>query len=85
MASQGQFSGQVALVTGAGSGIGETCATTLAARGARVVIADVNLTAAERVARAIAAVDGVAAAVRADEAPFMTGSYHVVDGGYLAQ
>ena len=36
-ARDARFSGKVALVTGAGSGIGETCAVALAARGAQVV------------------------------------------------
>jgi NAD(P)-dependent dehydrogenase (short-subunit alcohol dehydrogenase family) len=44
------FSGKVALVTGGGSGIGEACAITLAARGAKVLVADVNREGAERVA-----------------------------------
>jgi NAD(P)-dependent dehydrogenase (short-subunit alcohol dehydrogenase family) len=47
------FSGKVALVTGGGSGIGEACAITLAARGAKVLVADVNAEAAERVAGVI--------------------------------
>jgi NAD(P)-dependent dehydrogenase (short-subunit alcohol dehydrogenase family) len=47
------FSGKVALVTGGGSGIGEACAITLAARGAKVLVADVNTEAAERVAGVI--------------------------------
>ena len=47
------FKGRTALVTGAGSGIGEACAVLLAERGASVLVADVNLAAAERVADAI--------------------------------
>jgi NAD(P)-dependent dehydrogenase (short-subunit alcohol dehydrogenase family) len=47
------FDGQVALVTGGGSGIGEACAATLADRGAKVLVADRNGDAAERVASAI--------------------------------
>lgn len=42
------LSGQVALVTGAGRGIGETIANALSTNGARVVFADVNLDAASR-------------------------------------
>ena len=44
------FSDRVAIVTGAGSGIGEACAQMLAERGAKVVVADINGDAAEAVA-----------------------------------
>ncbi|WP_433598213.1 SDR family NAD(P)-dependent oxidoreductase [Nocardia sp. CA-135953] len=44
------LSGKVAVVTGAGSGIGEATAALLVERGARVVIADIDETAARRVA-----------------------------------
>ncbi|MBF4993629.1 3-hydroxybutyrate dehydrogenase [Arthrobacter gandavensis] len=44
--------GRTALVTGGGSGIGEACARTFAALGAKVTVADVNREAAERVADA---------------------------------
>jgi NAD(P)-dependent dehydrogenase (short-subunit alcohol dehydrogenase family) len=50
-------SGQVAIVTGGGSGLGEATARALAARGARVAILDVGLARAEEVA---AELDGVA-------------------------
>jgi NAD(P)-dependent dehydrogenase (short-subunit alcohol dehydrogenase family) len=44
------FAGKAALVTGAGSGIGEACAAMLAERGAGVLVADIDPAAAERVA-----------------------------------
>jgi len=44
---------RVAVVTGAGSGIGEAIATTLSQRGLHVVATDVDLAAAQRVANAI--------------------------------
>ena len=43
------FEGKVALVTGAGSGLGEAIARALAARGAKVVATDIDLEAVERV------------------------------------
>lgn len=46
------YEGAVALVTGAGSGIGKELALALAKRGARVWVTDVNIDAAERVASA---------------------------------
>jgi NAD(P)-dependent dehydrogenase (short-subunit alcohol dehydrogenase family) len=64
----GQFAGKVALATGAGSGIGEACAAALGAGGAKVVVADINLEGAERVAGALRAAGGDAAAVRVDVA-----------------
>jgi NAD(P)-dependent dehydrogenase (short-subunit alcohol dehydrogenase family) len=47
------FEGRAALVTGAGSGIGEACAVMLAERGARVLVADIDSAAGERVATSI--------------------------------
>jgi NAD(P)-dependent dehydrogenase (short-subunit alcohol dehydrogenase family) len=62
------FDDRVALITGGGSGIGEAIAKDLAARGAKVVVSDINLEAAQRVADEIAAAGGEAAPFRADTA-----------------
>jgi NAD(P)-dependent dehydrogenase (short-subunit alcohol dehydrogenase family) len=62
---------RVVLVTGGGSGIGAACARLLAARGARVLIADLDEAAADQVAASLAdaqETDGPALAVRADVA-----------------
>lgn len=63
-----QFSGKVALVTGGGSGIGEAVSKELAAKGASVVVTDINLAAAQRVAKQIADAGGTASAVLQDTA-----------------
>lgn len=60
------FHGKTALVTGAGSGIGEAIALGLAASGARVVVQDLNLDAANRVAAAITASGGTARPAQGD-------------------
>lgn len=57
---------KVALVTGAASGIGEECARKLASDGATVVIADLNLVNAQKVADDIVAAGGKAIAVAMD-------------------
>ena len=58
--------GKVAIVTGAGGGIGEAYARGLAAAGARVVVAEIQKDAGERVAREIAASGGEALAIEVD-------------------
>lgn len=62
------FEGKVALVTGGGSGLGEAIGKALAARGAKVVLTDINLESAQRVADEIIAAGGVASAVQQDVA-----------------
>ncbi|MFE6970794.1 SDR family NAD(P)-dependent oxidoreductase [Isoptericola sp. NPDC057653] len=62
MATGGSFQGRVALVTGGGSGIGEAVSKELAAHGAKVVVTDIRLDAAQRVADEIKAAGGEAAA-----------------------
>lgn len=60
------LSGRTAVVTGGASGIGEAAAETLAAVGANVVVADLNLEGAEATAKRIAAAGGTAVAQRVD-------------------
>ena len=60
MSSSSDLSGRVALVTGAGSGIGAACARELAGLGAVVVVADLSGTAADEVAAQIEEAGGAA-------------------------
>lgn len=60
------LNGKVAIVTGSASGIGRATATTLAAAGAAVVVADLNLEGARATADAIIAAGGRAVPVKVD-------------------
>jgi len=62
----GVFDGQVAIVTGAGSGIGAAIADRLADEGAQVAVADVDLVRAQTRSAAIVAAGGIALAVQVD-------------------
>jgi NAD(P)-dependent dehydrogenase (short-subunit alcohol dehydrogenase family) len=62
------FGERVALVTGGGSGIGEAIAMAMARKGARLVLSDINLDAAQRVADEINAAGGSASAFPQDTA-----------------
>ena len=56
-----RLTGQAAIVTGAGQGLGEAVARRLAAEGANVVVADINRDTAQAVARDIEAESGARA------------------------
>ncbi len=77
------LSGDVAVVTGGGSGIGEAIAKTLARAGAAVAVADLSPESAQRVAKQIEADGGRALAVPldiADRASVQAGLAAVRDG-----
>jgi NAD(P)-dependent dehydrogenase (short-subunit alcohol dehydrogenase family) len=61
-----RLDGTRAVITGAGGGLGRSLARALAARGGRVLVADINLVGAEETARLVEAAGGQAHAVRAD-------------------
>ncbi len=63
-----ELDGRLAVVTGAGAGIGRAIAATLAGNGAAVAIADVNVEAAQQVAAELRASGGTAAAFEVDVA-----------------
>jgi len=62
----GQLQGKVAIITGAGSGIGEAIAQRFARQGAHVEVWDLSLDSAQRVAAEIQAAGGSAAACAVD-------------------
>jgi NAD(P)-dependent dehydrogenase (short-subunit alcohol dehydrogenase family) len=64
--SAGELDGRVAIITGAAMGIGRSCAIRMAQEGARVVLADIDAEAGERVRGEIDAAGGSAIFVRTD-------------------
>ncbi len=65
---ESEFSGRTAIVTGAASGIGAVVAEELAARGAHVIVSDLNESDAGEVADRIRAAGGTADVCAADVA-----------------
>ncbi|KAL2159448.1 hypothetical protein VTH06DRAFT_2453 [Thermothelomyces fergusii] len=63
---RGLLAGQVAIITGAGQGIGAECARLFANEGAKVVVSDIDAAKAEEVASNIRASGGEALAVAGD-------------------
>ena len=63
--SAGRFSGRIAVVTGAGHGIGRASARRLASEGALVVVVDIDLATAAETGRLIAAAGGASEALAA--------------------
>ena len=66
MSTTGRVQDRVAIVTGAGSGIGEASAIRLAEEGAKVVCADIYLESATKTAQAITTAGGIANAYEID-------------------
>jgi rhamnulose-1-phosphate aldolase/alcohol dehydrogenase len=60
---RGELAGRIALVTGGASGIGRATARLLAARGAHLVVADLNVQGAQEVAEEIVAAHGLRRAI----------------------
>jgi len=79
-----RLGGRIALVTGAGSGIGRAIAMLFAAEGAHVYVTDCNGPAAERVVGEIAGTGASAQAITADvsRAPDVTAMFRAVAGAH---
>jgi 3-oxoacyl-[acyl-carrier protein] reductase len=72
-----KIKGKVALVTGAGGGLGSAIASSLASEGAKVVVADIHREAAEQAAQAIRAAGGDAFVLQWDLADHACAPAHL--------
>lgn len=75
--NMGQLQGKVALVTGAGSGIGEACVMAFAREGAKVVLSDIVGEDADRVLKAVQKLGGEGTVVRTDVSRAMDNEHQV--------
>jgi NAD(P)-dependent dehydrogenase (short-subunit alcohol dehydrogenase family) len=82
--AQLRFDGKVAIVTGAGNGLGRAYALLLAARGARVVVNDLG-GGADGAGRSAAAADQVARQIRDAGGEALASHDSVEDGGRIVQ
>lgn len=65
---QGLLQGKIAIITGAGSGVGRAATLLFARHGAKVIAADIDLVAAEKTAAAVKAEDGTVRAIECNVA-----------------
>ncbi|HRD51395.1 MAG TPA: SDR family oxidoreductase [Flavobacteriales bacterium] len=72
-----QLKDKVALITGAGSGIGEACAIAFAREGAKVVLSDIIGEDADRVLKAVQKLGGEGTVVRSDVSRAMDNEHQV--------
>lgn len=79
-----EFAGKVAVITGGGSGIGEALCRLSASLGMKVVIADIDLDAAERVRASLIGRSAIAAKVDVSQAVELEQLAHLAYGSYGA-
>ena len=79
-----EFAGKVAVITGGGSGIGEALCRLSASLGMKVVIADIDLGAAERVRASLGGRTAIAAKVDVSQANEVEQLAHLAFGSYGA-
>src|SRR4029453_249653 len=80
----GRLNGKVALITGAGMGMGREASTLFASEGARIVVCDINEKAAKETVALVEKAGGKAVAAVGDVAVEAEGKRMVDDGGGAA-